>query len=45
MGNTYICKVLVGKSERKIPFVVHRRKWEENIKVDFKETGYEGRAQ
>jgi hypothetical protein len=45
MGNTYICKVLVGKSEGKRPFVIHRRKWEDNIKIDFKETGCEGRVQ
>jgi hypothetical protein len=39
MRNTYICRVLVGESEGKRPFVIHRRKWEGNIKIDFKEIG------
>ena len=32
-------KVLVGKSEGKRPFGRHRRKWEDNIKMDLQEVG------
>jgi hypothetical protein len=35
------CRVLVGKPERKRPLGRHRRRWEDNIKMDFKETGCE----
>jgi hypothetical protein len=45
MRSTYIYKVSVGKSEGMRPFVIHRRNWEDNIKIDFKEIGYVGRVQ
>jgi hypothetical protein len=32
-----LCRVLVGKPEGQRPFGRHRRRWEENIKMDFKE--------
>jgi hypothetical protein len=35
-------KILVGKSERKRPFERPRHRWEDNIKVDLRETGLEG---
>jgi hypothetical protein len=34
-------KVLVGKSEGKRPFVILRHRWEDNIKMDVKEMGWE----
>jgi len=34
-----VCRVLVGKPERKIPFGRPRRKWEDNIKMDLQEVG------
>jgi hypothetical protein len=37
--NSY--NILVGKSEGKRPFGRHRRRWEDNIKIDPKETGWE----
>jgi hypothetical protein len=37
MRNAY--KILVGKLERKRPFGRHRRKWEDNIRIDLRETG------
>jgi hypothetical protein len=43
--STCIYKIFVGKSEWKRPFVIHRRKREDNIKIDFKEIGYVGRVQ
>jgi len=33
---------LVGKPEGKSPFGRPRRRWEDNIKVDFQEVGYRG---
>jgi hypothetical protein len=36
MRNAY--RTLVGKPDRKIPF----RRWEDNIRMDFRETGREG---
>jgi hypothetical protein len=45
MRSTYTFKVLVGKSEGKRPFVIHGRKWEDNIKTDYKEIGCVGRVQ
>jgi hypothetical protein len=35
-------RVLVGKPEKKRPLRRRRRRWEDNIKVDFKEIGWEG---
>jgi hypothetical protein len=34
------CRVLVGKPKRKRPPGIHRRRWEDNIKVDLGETGW-----
>ena len=34
-------RVLVGRSERKRPLGTSRQKWEDNIKMDLKEVGYE----
>ncbi|KAJ4441577.1 hypothetical protein ANN_11433 [Periplaneta americana] len=36
-------RVLVGKSERKRPLGRPRRRWEDNIKMDLREVGYDGR--
>jgi hypothetical protein len=33
-------RVLVGKPEEKRPMGRPRRRWEDNIKMDFKEVGY-----
>ncbi|KAJ4439547.1 hypothetical protein ANN_07671 [Periplaneta americana] len=35
--------VLVGRSEGKIPLGRPRRRWEDNIKMDLREVGYDGR--
>jgi len=35
------CKILVGKCERKILFWRHRRRLENQIKIDLKEIGWE----
>ena len=35
-------RVLVGKPERKRPWGRPRRRWEDNIKMDLQEVGYEG---
>jgi hypothetical protein len=35
-------KILVGKSERERPLVRPRRRWEDNIRMDLRETGWEG---
>jgi hypothetical protein len=32
------CRMLVGKLERKIPFGRHRHRWENDIKMNLKET-------
>ena len=34
-----VCRVLVGKSEGKRPLARPRRRWEGNIKMDFRELG------
>jgi hypothetical protein len=39
MKNGY--KVLVGKPEGKIPFGRSRHRWEDNIRMDLGETGWE----
>jgi len=35
-----VYRVLEGKSERKRPLGRHRRRWEDNIKMDLQEVGY-----
>jgi hypothetical protein len=40
MRNAY--NILVGKSEVKRPFGIPRLRWEDNIKMDLKEIGWEG---
>jgi hypothetical protein len=40
MRNAY--KILVGKSEGKRPFERRRRRWEDNIRMDLTEIGWEG---
>jgi hypothetical protein len=35
------CRILIGKSERKGPLGKSRHSWEDNFKMDLKETGYE----
>jgi hypothetical protein len=40
MRNIY--KVLVGKPEGKRPIGIPRRRWENNIKMDHRETGWGG---
>jgi len=37
-----VCRVLVGKPERKRPLGSPRRKWEDNIKIDLQEVGCGG---
>ena len=37
-----VCRVLVGKSEGKRPLGRPRRRWEDNIKMDVQELGWEG---
>jgi len=34
-----VCRVLVGKPERKKPLVRPKRRWEDNIKMDLEEVG------
>jgi hypothetical protein len=36
----YIYYILVGRYERKRPLGTHRRRWEDNIKMDFKGIGF-----
>jgi hypothetical protein len=40
MRNAY--RILVGKAETKIPIVRHSSRWEDNIRMDLKEIGWEG---
>jgi hypothetical protein len=40
MRNAY--KILVGKPEGRKPLGITRRKWEDNIRMDLRETGCEG---
>jgi hypothetical protein len=35
-------RVLVGRPERKRPLGRRRRRWEDNIKLDLRETGIDG---
>jgi hypothetical protein len=37
-----VYRVLVGKLERKIPLERPRRRWEDGIKMDLMEIGWEG---
>ena len=37
-----VCRVLVGKPEGKRPLGRHRRRWEDNIKMDLQEAGCGG---
>jgi len=37
-----VYRVLVGKAERKTPLGRPRRRWEDNIKMDFQEVGCGG---
>jgi hypothetical protein len=37
-----VCRVLVGKPEGKRPLGKPRRRWENNIKMDFQEVGCGG---
>jgi hypothetical protein len=37
-----VYRVLVGRPEGKRPLGRPRRKWEDNIKMDFRETGTDG---
>jgi hypothetical protein len=37
-----VCRVLVWKSDGKRPLGRPRRRWENNIKMDFQEMGYGG---
>ena len=34
-----VCRVLVGKPEGKRPLERNRRRWEDNIKMDFQKVG------
>jgi hypothetical protein len=36
------CRILVGKTEGKIPLGRPRRRWLNNIKVDLREIGWDG---
>jgi hypothetical protein len=38
--NTY--RIFVGKPEGKIPLVIARRRWVDNIKMDLREIGWDG---
>jgi hypothetical protein len=34
-----VYRILVGRSESKRPLGIPRRRWEDNIKIDLRETG------
>jgi hypothetical protein len=38
-GERWVHRVLVGKPEGKRPLGRHRRRWEDNINIDFQEVG------
>ena len=40
--NRSACWVLVVKTERKRPLMRHRRRWEDNVRMDLKDIGWEG---
>jgi hypothetical protein len=37
-----LCRVLMGKPDKKRPLGRHRRRWENNINMDLQELGCEG---
>jgi hypothetical protein len=39
-----VYKISVGRSERKRPLGRHRLRWEDNIKLDLREIGIDGRT-
>jgi hypothetical protein len=39
-GGRNVCRVLVGKPERKTPLGRPRRRWEDGLKVDLREIGW-----
>jgi len=39
VGEETVCRVLVEKPEVKRPLVIPRRRWEDNIKMEFQEVG------
>jgi hypothetical protein len=41
-GKWNACRILVGKSVRKIPLGRPRRRWEDDIKMDLREIGWGG---
>jgi hypothetical protein len=41
MRNAY--RIFVGKTERKIPLGRPRRRWVDNINMDLREVGWDGR--
>jgi hypothetical protein len=41
-GMRIACNILVGKPEGKRSLEKHKRRWEDNIKMDLKEIGWEG---
>jgi hypothetical protein len=41
MGEMNAYNILIGKPEGKIPLGRHRRRWEDNIRMDVRETGWE----
>jgi len=41
-GGRGIYRVLMGKPEGKRPLWIHRRRWEDNIKMDLQEVGCVG---
>jgi hypothetical protein len=42
MGKRNVYRILVGKPEGKRPLGRHRRRWVNNIKMDLRETGWNG---
>jgi hypothetical protein len=41
-GERSFYRVLVGRPESKRPLARHRRRWEDNIKMDLREKGIDG---
>jgi hypothetical protein len=37
-----VYRLLVGRPERKIPLGIPRRRWEDNIKMELREIGFDG---
>jgi hypothetical protein len=42
MGERNFYSILIGKPEGKRPLERTRYRWEDNIRMDFREIGYEG---